>query len=136
MILEINKNIFLKEINLEHTILRMRNDGIVQINFGDNIELDGDKTKEIVNTIGILTEGKKALILDIAGENTTAGAEARSYSASVEGNRFTIADAFVVNSLAQKLIVNFYLNFHKPVVPTKAFDGVDKAIEWLKSHAV
>lgn len=132
-IIEENK-IFVKSINLGHSIANLRSDGIVQVNFGDDIELDLKEVSDIINAIGELTGGKKALILNVAGKNTTATSAARNHSAGPEGSKFTIADAFVTNSLAQKILANFYLNFHKPSVPTKMFDDSGKAIEWLKSN--
>lgn len=117
-------------------MLHLRSDGIVQVNFGDNVELDLKETKEIIEAHGRLTDGKKALVVNIAGKNTTATREARSYSASEEAGLYTIADAFVVNNLPQKLIGNFYINFNKPFVNTKIFNKVDEAIEWLKKQSV
>ncbi len=114
--------------------MNLRNDGIIQVNCQDNVEIDAKESEEMVQAIGELSGGKKALVLGIAGYNTTATSEARNHSASQEGIKFTLADAFVINSLAQKIIGNFYLGFHKPGVPTKVFDDTDKAVEWLKGH--
>ncbi len=129
-----DKIIFVKTIDLGHSLVQLRNDGIVQVDFGDDVDVDLKESTEIVNAIGALTEGKKALILNIGGRNTTATGAARNHSASEQGARFTIADAFVTKSLAQKILGNFYMNFHKPYVPTKMFDDVNLAIEWLKSQ--
>lgn len=126
--------IFVKTIDLGHSLIQLRNDGIVQVNFGDDIELDIKESSEIISAIGVLTEGEKVLVLNIAGKNTTATGAARNHSASKEGSRYTIADAFVTKSLAQKLLGNFYMNFHKPMVPTKIFDDVQLATEWLKAQ--
>jgi len=41
------------------------------------------------------------------------------------------AEAFVVNSLPTRLIANFYMKFNKPPNPTKIFNTVEKAEEWL-----
>ena len=129
-----DKIIFVKTIELSHSKVHLREDGIVQIYFGDDVELDIKESTDIVNAIGVLTEGKKVLVLNIAGKNTTATGAARNHSASEDGLKFTIADAFVSTSLAQKLLGNFYMNFHKPSVPTRLFDNVEAATDWLKSH--
>lgn len=112
----------------------MRSDGIVQVNFGDNIELDLKESVEIIDTIGEFTGGKKALILNIAGKSTSATSAARDYSASVGGLKYTIADAFVVTNIAQKILANFYLSFNKPLVNTRIFDDEAEAVEWLKNQ--
>jgi hypothetical protein len=126
----VNKNL----IDLKHSIVQLRDDAIVQINYGDHIDIDLKEGVEIVDAIGKLTEGKKALILNIGGDGTSATPEARKFSASPAGVKFTKADAFVTTSLAQKILGNFYLNFNKPPVPSQIFDEVDKAIEWLKNQ--
>jgi hypothetical protein len=123
-------------IDLKHSILKLRADGIIQINYADHLDIDLKEGVEVVEAIGILTKGKKALILNVAGEGTSATAEARKYSASVAGVKFTIADAFVTNSLAQKILGNFYLAFNKPPVPTQIFEDIDQAVEWLKAYAL
>ena len=128
-----DKIIFIKTIDLGYSVVQLRSDGIVQVDCDDNLDIDVKESTEIVNAIGHLTEGKKALVLNIAGTNTTATGAARNHSASEDGVKYTLADAFVTKSLAQKLLGNFYLNFHKPGVPTRIFDDVEKATEWLKS---
>lgn len=128
------KLIFINAIDLGHSLVRLRNDEIVQVNFGDDIDLDAKESNEIVEAIGKLAGGRKMLILNISGVNTSASSAARSHSASEDGCRFTIADAFVTKSLAQKLLGNFYLNFHKPPVPTRIFDDIERAEDWLKSQ--
>lgn len=52
---------------------------------------------------------------------------------SAEANKYGKADAFVIHTLAQKIIGNFYLKFHKPKVPTKFFQSKEKALKWLKT---
>lgn len=121
------------KIDLGHSALLMREDGIVQITFGDKTDLDVKHAKEIVAATGKLTSGNKALILNVAGKQTSATSAARDFAASQEATEFTLAEAYIVHNLAQKLIGNFYVNFHKPIIPTKIFNNENEAIKWLKS---
>lgn len=132
---EVGDKLYIRSIDLGHSLVRLRTDGIVQINFGDNVELDLKEAVEINEAISEITDGKKALILNIGGKNTSATSTAREFSASPTGLKYTIADAFVVTNLAQKILANFYLSFNKPLVNTKIFDNIDKAIEWLKAQS-
>jgi len=91
-----DKIIFVKTIDLGHSQVQLRNDGIVQVNCGDDLELDLKESIEIVEAIGKITDGKKALVLNIAGKSTTASGAARDHSASADGVKYTIADAFVI----------------------------------------
>ncbi len=52
---------------------------------------------------------------------------------SNEANKYGKADAFVIQSLPQKLIGNFYLKFHKPKIPSKLFTSKEKALKWLRT---
>ena len=54
------------------------------------------------------------------------------YMGTEEANRLTIADAFVINSLPQRIMANFYLNVVKPLKPTKFFKTEEEAFSWLK----
>jgi hypothetical protein len=39
--------------------------------------------------------------------------------------------ALFVNSLAYRMMANFFIRFDKPPIPTKLFSDRDKAIDWL-----
>ena len=76
---------------------------------------------------------KKYMNLFEFGEHGNVSDEVREWAAKSEANQ-TIADAMVLNSLAQKLVMNFYLKFHKPQSPTKAFRHIEEAMKWLEGH--
>ena len=57
----------------------------------------------------------------------------RIWSAAPTGNKNTLADALVINSLAHKILANFYMKMNKPVKPTKIFTSQKKAVDWLKN---
>ena len=46
------------------------------------------------------------------------------------------ADAFVLDSLAKRLIINFYIKHNKPKVPTMTFSSEKKALTWLRQQAL
>ena len=76
---------------------------------------NGDRFYKIIN-VGMLT---------------SPNSEARLASASEKGCEYKKADAFVIYSLAQKIVANIYLKFNKPHVPTKFFNDVVSAKKWL-----
>lgn len=76
--------------------------------------------------------GQKYPVLIDAGDFVRIDPDVRVFSASEEGNICTLADAIAYNSLAQKLIANFYVFHNKPVIPTQIFSDRNEAIEWLK----
>jgi len=90
------------------------------------------QVKLILDAYLKLGEGKKRPHLITATKFVIMEKEAMEFI-STEANKFGIADAFVIRSLPQKIIGNFYLKFHKPKIPTKLFTSKEKAITWLKT---
>lgn len=78
-----------------------------------------------------LTGGEKHLLLVDAQANVYISKETRIYSAQTKPNS-PLAMALIVNSTANRLIGNFYINFNKPKVPTKLFPNEEKALKWLE----
>lgn len=86
---------------------------------------------EIHNVKERVSGGKKIPNLVLMGKHSTADKEGRAFSVSEKGSRFRNADAFVITSLAQKIVANFYLKIEKPSVPTRFFTKEEEAVEWL-----
>ncbi len=60
--------------------------------------------------------------------------EAKSYLADEnQSSRSRLSDAVIVNSFAKKIEVDLYIRFNKPVVKTKVFTDLNKALCWIKS---
>lgn len=58
-------------------------------------------------------------------------AEARNLYASSELTKYRYADAFVIGSLATRLVTNFYFAINKPTIPSKMFNSKKEALNWL-----
>lgn len=69
-------------------------------------------------------------IIDTTGSGDST-VEARTYYSNSEFSKYRYADAFVVNSLPTKLIVNFYMKFNKPLVKSRMFNNIDCAKAWV-----
>ncbi|MEZ4923355.1 MAG: hypothetical protein R2780_09315 [Crocinitomicaceae bacterium] len=78
-------------------------------------------------------EGESFYNIINLGEFTIPDREARLASCSLEGSYYKKADAFVIQSLPQKLVVKLFLKTHKPVVPTRVFNTREEAEKWIKS---
>ena len=51
-------------------------------------------------------------------------------------NKSKIAEAAIITSLPNRLLINFYLKISKPKVPAKAFSDVEAATEWLNTKEI
>lgn len=113
--------------------IALRTDGILQIDIKANELFQAGDFNELMAAAYKIGKGKKFYNLITVGEYTIADHAARVLSTSKEGSYYKLADAFVINSLPQKLVANFYMNFHKPFVPTRFFNSKSEALTWLKN---
>lgn len=109
----------------------LRSDGVLHIDIVSDELFEGSDYEELMNSAEKIGGGNKFLNLITIGEYTVANKEARESSTSLEGSKYKLADAFVISTFPQKLIANFYMNFHKPVIPTKFFNSKEEALAWL-----
>lgn len=123
----------LNQIILSHSQITFREDGIIEVVFGDNELLTEENCKELIEAYRSVLRKKKVPILHIVGKYMNVTKEAREFGASEEGLEFSLAEAYVFNSLPHRIIANFYLNINKPSVPTRFFKTKSEAEIWLKT---
>lgn len=122
-----------KVIDLLFAKVFMRNDGILQVDFEEHLLLDIDQCKELNRVYKEEFKVGKVPILHVTGTFMNVTKEARDFAATEEGLESSKAEAFVIHSLAQKILANFYLNINQPSVPTKFFTKEEDAVAWLSS---
>jgi len=128
-----NSSQYIDFIDYEKFSFTLRMDKIVHYKMKSNCMI---LLPDIITHYDLFKEkyaGQKFLNLYEFEENSEVDDDVRKWASNPAGNNFTIADAFVIQSMAQKMIGNFYLTFHKPVKPTKLFNNVDDALKWLNS---
>lgn len=108
-----------------------RKDGIIQSYFYADYSGEIEDAINIVETFKILKKEGKCMALLIVEDGATFSKEAREFVASAEVSKIVKADAFVINSLALKILMNGYLKFNKPNRPTKFFNAEQTAVTWL-----
>lgn len=98
----------------------------------DGAEISLEEAKEMVEIGSELTKDIRVGALVDARAHFTDTNEARQYFAeNTQKNQFA-AVAVITSSLAQRLIINFYINFNRPNVPTKMFGDEEEAMKWLR----
>lgn len=120
-------------IDLKLTVVSLRDDGILHVHLKESAHITLTDAQETLKAMRVVGNGRKYPVLIDSGEFVIIDPEVRVFSASEEGNIYTIADAIAYHSLPQKLSANFYMAFNKPVVPTRTFSDKAEAIEWLYS---
>lgn len=129
-----NSSEYIDFLDYEKFSFTLRKDGIVHYKMKANCLIMLPDVMKHFNVFKEKYAGQAFLNLYEFEENSEIDDEVRKWAADPSGNNFTIADAFVIQSMAQKMIGNFYLTFHKPVKPTKLFNNVEDALKWLNSQ--
>ena len=60
--------------------------------------------------------------------------EVREWAASPTNNSYTKIDAIVISNFPQKILADFYVRINKPVKPTRIFNSLEKAFDWVHSE--
>lgn len=70
--------------------------------------------------------------LVICPSSSTTNVELMQTLSKNKNNPFSKADAFVIQSISQKILANFYLKIYRPERPTRFFTNEPEAMNWLK----
>ncbi|MEO6883929.1 MAG: hypothetical protein ABI199_07880 [Bacteroidia bacterium] len=122
----------LRKIEISIGVVSLNDDGILIVKMNENAIVDVAQVKEQHEAALMLTEGKKYAVLIDARATISASPEARAYGALPELYPNILAQAILVNSLANKLMGNFYIKFNKPPVPAQLFQTEKAAMDWLR----
>ena len=123
-----------KRFKTEMSEVWIDEEGILILAFLQDGEVDLEEVKACFTAyeeMGI-NPGNKVLQLIDARHHAMPNAEARDYAAKVGRDYFT-ASAVVSNSVAARLIVNFFNSFYKAPVPFKIFGDEESARKWLRT---
>lgn len=123
--------IVIKKSETQAVEIAICSDGIIRVMFKKNTEIGPSEFKELFKTYNAIVEGKSyPYIYYVEDGSVIFTNEGRAYSKENEFSFPKICNAYVVKSLAHKLIANFYLKFNKPFYPSKVFTTMDEAEAW------
>ena len=105
--------------------------GIIMIRLKPDASIELEDAVTEYNYIKERHEYLPMKLIIIPGDGSTASKEVRDYSNSPERRSIVNAQAYVVKSLAHKLIVNFMKTFYKTPMKFKVFSEESEAIDWL-----
>ncbi len=123
-----------KFLDFGHTTVLKRDDGIVEVTCGEDLTYDVEHLFEMHAATSRLVNKQRVPALFIVGKNTNITHDAMKYGATEEATQFSLAEAYVIHSMSQKILANFYLRIYKPPVPTQFFDSREKAEDWLRGY--
>ena len=126
----------ISKIDLGHSSIFLREDGIVEIDCSDNFEYDVLEIKQNLNCIKVIAGNNKVLILNNTKAHTTVTKEVRDFLVTGPHVDFVKAEAFIIHITGQWILANFYLKVSKPIVPAGFFKNKEDAEFWLKNLKV
>lgn len=96
------------------------------------IEVDVKEIQDMITYAKEVMGDKRHYCVVDFGSNVMSTTEARDvYAASDYIQKNRIADAFLVKSLALRLVANFFIQVTKPKVKTRLFTDETLALNWL-----
>lgn len=112
-------------------IIELKDNGIVCLYTNENAEIGIEEIKEIYTLLSRITGNRPCYVMVFPGHGTTATREAREFAASIKQEKQIVAEAIVVNSLAIRIMANFFIKVNRPRQKVKLFTVEKDALEWL-----
>lgn len=120
-----------QSVKIEKAFITLLDENIFYVQYNQDVFLelsDFEEVRKIFDEWS--TFGMLKVLVDFP-EFTSASKEARDFA-----EKYPIdarAEAIVFKSLAQRMLVNFYLRVHRQQHPVKVFRSLEKARMWLNS---
>lgn len=121
----------ISEKDLSHTLFLLRADGIVMAKCADNFTYEVEHFLENFEYLKTLSAENKLLIINCCAPYTTISAQAREFLRKGAHSDIIKAEAYVIHSLAQKMLAQFFVKISNPVVRANFFTDLQKAEQWI-----
>ena len=122
-----------KKITFLNFELQIHEDGYYEIIVNEKEEFKIEDLNKLISA-QLELGGLKLPVLVLCSEQATTDIELLNTISKDSYNPYSKADAFVIKSMAQKILANFYVKIIKSERPTKFFNNKEEAIEWLKQY--
>ena len=120
-----------KEFQHRDFNISLNENNILTVEATSEMEYEGQHVDLIIDTLREFTSDTKYLVLIVAGDHSAIGYEGLKSLAKAEAFKYAYAKAYVISTLSQRLMANFYMNFFRPEVPVKTFGKKQDAEAWL-----
>lgn len=128
------KNLILsKKITFDNFEVEINDLGFYVVSVNETEEFSVEDLKKLVDAEAKLG-AEKLPVLVLCSEHATTNSDLLNSISKNENNPYSKADGFVIKSMAQKILANFYVKINKPERPTKFFNSKDEALKWLNLY--
>jgi hypothetical protein len=109
----------------------LKKTNILSVAADQEMEYDTEEVSQIISNIKFISGGKKYLLLVKAGPLSTITFNALKLLAKPDAMSYAYAKAYVLKTLPQRLMANFFLRYFKPEIPVRFFKDQRDAELWL-----
>jgi len=109
--------------------MRVLNNGVLHIIHAAGVDIEVSDVKEMKKAYYDLPNPKPLKAIQEFRFNVSMTLEARKYAAEHSPNLLGVA--YIIDGLAQRLILRFYVRMWKKDKPKDFFSNFDDAMEWL-----
>lgn len=121
-------------VSTRYATFKLVEEGILFIRLMEDSEIDIDESKLMQQKSLAITEGKKFVALIDARAQIVVSKESREWGSTAEAQKNMLAQAIIVNSMANRIVGNFIIKFHKPIAKTRLFSDEETALVWLREQ--
>lgn len=107
------------------------NEEIMHIKYNESINIEVEDIKLIQSIYEKLPEPRPRKVIQDLSFGITMSPEARKYGA--ENSPELSGVAYVIKGLGHRILVRFYMKMRRIDKPTKFFEKIEDALEWLNS---
>jgi hypothetical protein len=119
-------------VDLRSQLLWLDSDGIFHTQVKPHAEITLEDAREAMELCRLLCAGKRYPVLVDLTHCKAITREARAYYAGEEAAKSGVAAALLIGSPLSRVIGNFFMEFNKPLIPTRLFTSEAEALVWLK----
>lgn len=123
------------EIAFKNFTLNLHDNGFYEITIAEEGVFGFEELTLLVEAQKTLG-GQKLPVVVMCGEYSSTDIDFIKHLAKNKNDPYSKADAFVLRSIAQRLMANFYIKIVVPERPTKFFNKRADADEWIKQFIV
>ncbi len=106
--------------------------GIIEVIWDQSIaEVELDHMWMVRDAVKDLGKGEKMPMYIVTHGFLRINKEAKLFAASSEGQKYTLANAVLVDNPGKRILFNFFMLFFKPATPTQPVSNQEEAFSWL-----
>ncbi len=109
----------------------LKDTNILVVSLDQEVEYNAEEVEIIVNEISTLAANEKYLLLINPGPLSTITLDALKVLARPKAMSYAHAKAYVIHTLSQRLMANFFQQVFKPRIPVRFFGNARDAEAWL-----